>query len=243
MNFQSITITLENNQIIKLDSDCFMVEKNDEEHIIKIFNDFMVVKKTISPDKYNKIKSEYEKIDDNEFVPVHKFPLYEINKSGIIRNAKTKKIVKPRTNVSGYNNVNIMRDGKQKFPALHRLVASTFLYKPPESKQVNHKNHNTQDNHVNNLEWTTVNENMLKRRYPNDVERLPENCTKIDSINNKQYDKLYYKDSQLWYDYDQLVRPYNLNKSKTSWTINGDKIHKDTFLNEYPQFQSDFDPK
>ena len=41
---------------------------------------------------------------------------------------------------------------------IHRLVAQAFL--PNEKEQVNHKDGNKLNNHVDNLQWVTQSENM-----------------------------------------------------------------------------------
>lgn len=54
------------------------------------------------------------------------------------------------------------RDGKRKIDTqlIHRLVALTYIGKPPNDLyEVNHKDKNTKNNHFTNLEWVTREEN------------------------------------------------------------------------------------
>lgn len=58
-------------------------------------------------------------------------------------------ILNPADNGHGYLFVNI--EGKQRY--IHRLVAKAFIPNPNNYTEVNHKNHNKNDNCVDNLEW------------------------------------------------------------------------------------------
>jgi hypothetical protein len=50
--------------------------------------------------------------------------------------------------------------------SVHSLVAKAFLEKLPHHQCVNHKDCNKENNHVDNLEWTTIRENT-KHAYDN----------------------------------------------------------------------------
>lgn len=61
--------------------------------------------------------------------------------------------VEPKLNHNGYPYVS----SKQ---AVHRIVAQTFIPNPENKTQVNHKDGNKLNNHVDNLEWCTPSENV-----------------------------------------------------------------------------------
>lgn len=55
--------------------------------------------------------------------------------------------------VKGYMIVNLSKHGIAKHRGVHRLVADAFLNNPTHLPQVNHKDENPENNHVDNLEW------------------------------------------------------------------------------------------
>lgn len=58
-----------------------------------------------------------------------------------------------------YLMVSAMVDGSQKHFLVHRLVAEAYIPNPENKPEVNHKDGNGHNNHVDNLEWATKSEN------------------------------------------------------------------------------------
>ena len=56
----------------------------------------------------------------------------------------------------GYKTVKVRGDKNQ---YVHRLVAQTYLENPENKPQVGHKDHNKENNHLDNLYWCTQKEN------------------------------------------------------------------------------------
>ena len=57
---------------------------------------------------------------------------------------------------NNYVCVQLSKNGINKNINMHRLVALTFIPNPDNLPIVNHKDRNTKNNHVENLEWCTV---------------------------------------------------------------------------------------
>jgi len=92
---------------------------------------------------------------------IPKFNNYEANKSGLIRNRLTKKVLHTFPNKDNYLRVQIINNwGVAKNRYVHRLIAKTFIPNPFKLKDVNHKNNNRQDNRVANLEWLSRSDNI-----------------------------------------------------------------------------------
>lgn len=67
-----------------------------------------------------------------------------------------------KTHVSwaGYERVQLSKDGKRKYMAVHRLVALTYIPNPDNLPQVNHIDGDKTNNSASNLEWCTQSHNQ-----------------------------------------------------------------------------------
>lgn len=87
------------------------------------------------------------------------FPLYEISNTGIVRNIKTGKVIKPYLTHNGYHAIKLVGVNGRSGARIHRLVAMTYIDNPQGKEYVNHINGDKNDNSVHNLEWVTMLEN------------------------------------------------------------------------------------
>jgi hypothetical protein len=96
------------------------------------------------------------------WLPVAKYPLYEVSSLGKVRNAHARHVLKPAPNSKGYLCVLLYRGSKasRRSFLVHRLVAEAFLANPSTLPQVNHLNGQKKDNRASNLEWCTCVHNM-----------------------------------------------------------------------------------
>ena len=80
-------------------------------------------------------------------------------KNGYIQTIK-ERILKPYISKNGYKVVALSINGKHKTMYVHRLVAESFIISTIYNLDVNHKDGNKLNNHVDNLEWLSRSNNM-----------------------------------------------------------------------------------
>jgi len=99
--------------------------------------------------------------------PVEGFPDYRITATGRVFSLRKGifKELKPIYNKNAtcqYPAVMLWSDNRQvKHQLIHLLVANSYLSPKPEGTEVNHKDGNKCNPHVDNLEWVTRKENMI----------------------------------------------------------------------------------
>lgn len=99
---------------------------------------------------------------EEQYKQIPQFPKYEASNLGNIRNMKTKRVLKPAKTNTGYMQVCLRNDGKNKMQTVHRLVL--LAWKPiqnPDKYDVNHIDWDKTNNTVANLNWMTRSENIL----------------------------------------------------------------------------------
>ena len=91
--------------------------------------------------------------------------LYQISSYGRVKSLERMKrnsrgyhkiperILKPYVSGHGYLQVQLYKEGNRKPYHVHRLVATAFLENTKGYTEVNHKDENKQNNHMDNLEW------------------------------------------------------------------------------------------
>ncbi len=149
--------------------------------------------------------------------------LYEVSNTGLVRsldrvdrlNRFKKGVLKaPCDNGRGYLCVNLKHNGKQTQKTIHRLVAQAFIANPDNLPEVNHKDGNKANNHVNNLEWCTISDNK-KHAFKNGLNKQrkgldnPQHTLSKEAVifirnNAKPYDKNY--------SYAELARKFNVSE-------------------------------
>nr|UWF88477.1 MAG: zinc-binding loop region of homing endonuclease [Bacteriophage sp.] len=91
------------------------------------------------------------------------FENYEVSNFGRVKSYcryKEGRLLKFNKNYYGYLSVALCNNGKTKLTKVHRLVASVFLNNDNNLPQINHKDEDVTNNHVDNLEWCTAKYNI-----------------------------------------------------------------------------------
>lgn len=92
--------------------------------------------------------------------------LYSVSNDGFVRQdvdylrRKAGQILPQFIQGFGYLKVQIIVNGVRRYVSVHRMVAELFIPNPENKRTVNHKDGNSLNNRVDNLEWMTHKENI-----------------------------------------------------------------------------------
>ena len=122
---------------------------------------------------------------------------------------------KTRLNYNGYIRCNLKNNGKRYDFAVHRLVAIAFLDNPNNYKYVNHINGIKTDNNVENLEWCTMQQNIIHAVKHRLVETKLTDKQAMEIYNSKESIR-------------KLGKKYGVSAS-IAWRIKNKKAYKHLF--------------
>ena len=75
-------------------------------------------------------------------------------------NKKTNRPLKPRRDGAGYAEVQLWKNNKGTHKTLHKLFAEAYIPNPDNLPYINHKDENTMNYNLDNLEWCTQSYNQ-----------------------------------------------------------------------------------
>ena len=88
--------------------------------------------------------------------------IYYVSNNGRVINAETGQFMALFHDEKGYVITSLMcEEGRNKTVKVHRLVATAFIPNPLGLPHVNHIDGRKRNNYYENLEWTTISDNML----------------------------------------------------------------------------------
>lgn len=106
------------------------------------------------------ISNKHTPRDDLKDIPEFQ-GLYAVSPSGEMYSHISNKYLIISYNKLGYQQVSLRKEGKQYSRRVHRLVALTHIENPDNLPEVNHRDGDKDNNHVNNLEWSSRSQNMI----------------------------------------------------------------------------------
>ena len=119
-----------------------------------------------------------ERLIDEGVICPKKIPAYEdytIDESGNVYSRKSRRYLSQQKRKDGYYYVDLCKNGKRKYFAVHRLVAVTFVENGMNYPQVNHKDEDKTNNNADNLEWCNA-------EYNNSYGNHSENCKRHRAV-------------------------------------------------------------
>ena len=129
---------------------------------------------------------------------------YEISDWGNIKRVRTGpgifvgRILRQSLDGDGYHQISLSKLGDIRTIKVHKLVMLSFIGPRPEGKQINHKDGNKDNNHLDNLEYLTQSENMT-HAYDTGLEsQLGEKnaCSKLTEDNVHEIRRCFGHESQ-----------------------------------------------
>jgi hypothetical protein len=147
-----------------------------------------------------------------------------------------KKVLEQGFKHNRYGRVSLYKNNLREDVLVHRLVAETFIPNPENKPQVNHKDNDSKNNTVDNLEWVTSSENII-HAYKIGVSTPPMQNKKhtkksrIKMSNSKKGIRAHnasFTDNEAR---DIISRKIKGEKRKDVWFIYKDKITETGFQN------------
>ena len=116
-------------------------------------------------------------IIQEEWRSINAYANYQVSNIGTVRNIKNERILTPSTSNKGYLVISLYKTGIRQLHLVHRLVAQEFLENPENKTDVDHIDHNKQNNCINSLRYVSKSENQMNR------EKLKKSSSMLKGIN------------------------------------------------------------
>lgn len=176
------------------------------------------------------------------WVAIKGFDFYEVSNFGRVRNLiyrgssvkKNVQVLKPYVTKAGYLRVSLSKDKKCYYKLVHRLVALAFLDNSENKPFVDHKDNNTVNAHVNNLQWATPKENnqMAFDRGRNPVKSwLGKSGAEHNKSKKVRCDTL----AIIFGSASEAARELGMQQSSISKVCRGELLHKNGLVFNYIQ--------
>lgn len=123
---------------------------------------------TLNGKRITKTKEEWKRLTfpecfsiDEELKDIPGFKNYKITKDGRVFSCVKHRFIKPsNSSTSQYLSIKLQVNGKPKHISIHRAVALSWIPNPNNFPVVDHIDRNIYNNHVSNLRWVSVKDNI-----------------------------------------------------------------------------------
>lgn len=157
------------------------------------------------------------------------FPNYAVSSEGRVKNKRNDYILKPFPDRYGYLRLSI---GNTDNVYIHKLVAEEFIEKPHSKKPlvVNHKDSNTKNNFVDNLEWVTNSENIKHGYSKGHIDVKKASLAAVEVNRRPVY---IVETKQEFGSVKECAEYLGVNQSAVNRVLNGTRIKLHGFTIEY----------
>ena len=190
-------------------------------------------------DEQNDISESFKQTETVEFVDLLNHNDYEILTvyPFTIRKKSNHYEVKESDRGTGY--IRVCLNGKVYMK--HRLIAEQFIPNPDNLPQIDHKNRDRGDYHIENLRWVSKSKNEKNKSIYNGVQAryvdtIPDDAIVVDYYESRttrfEFEGYYYHDGNFYYDNGMNYRKLNImeNKTKCRYVNMKDKNNKRVYL-------------
>jgi hypothetical protein len=148
--------------------------------------------------------------------------LYQVSSLGRVKSlrfGKERVMIGTRTRY-GYLRISLCVENKQKTYRVHRLVAKAFIINLENKPEINHINGIKDDNRVENLEWSTRDENMRHAAETGLMASLKGEDNKSSKLNDKQVLEIREKYIPHIYHSTMLAKEYGVDRTLILGIVN-----------------------
>ena len=157
--------------------------------------------------------------------------IYQVSNYGKLKSFYTNRILKPAITNCGYYTITLVKDKNKITKNIHRVIAATFLGE--SNLDVNHKDGNKLNNHIDNLEYVTKSQN-IRHAMLNGL--LVQNTKKIAEEKRKKVAKIDMLSNEIIEVYNsthEASKLTKINRGNICSVCRGEKIHAGKYFWKY----------